>query len=314
MTTNEVDKLKIQFLEYLEIEKGRSIKTVENYDRYLQRFFDFANISNLADITRDQVRKYRLWLNRQPSGKTDGGREKTLKKNTQNYHLIALRGLLKYLTRQGYEVLSPEKIELASTPDKMFEPIDQSELKRLLEAPDPSDLKGLRDRAILELLYSTGLRVSELVGLNRDIDLSGEIPVSGKGDKVRVVFVSPRARKAVKEYLDNRTDMDEALFIRTTQHSENTTESLRLSTRSVERVVKSAATKAGITKQVTPHTLRHTFATNLLRSGADIRAVQAMLGHSDISTTQIYTHVTDQHLKKVHDTFHTTEETQSEKE
>lgn len=300
----DLSDLKIQFLEYLEIEKGRSLNTIENYDRYLERFLAFSGAEKLNDITQDVVRKYRLWLNRQPSGKTDGGKEKTLKKSTQNYYLIALRGFLKYLTRQGYEVLSPEKIELASTPDKLFEPITKEELKRLLAAPDTDTQKGLRDHAMIEMLYSTGLRVSELVGLNRDIDLSGEVSVSGKGDKVRVVFISKRAREAVEAYLETRTDIDEALFVRTTQHSKDTNESLRLSTRSVERVVKQAATKAGITKNVTPHTLRHTFATNLLRQGADIRSVQAMLGHSDISTTQIYTHVTDKHLKDVHDKFH----------
>lgn len=303
--TKNIHKQKTEYLEYLEIEKGCSIKTVENYDRYLERFFSFSEIKRAQDIDTDLVREYRLWLNRQSNNKqANKSTKETLKKTTQNYYLIALRGFLKYLSQRGNSVLSPEKIELAKTPDKAFNPLSEKELKRLLEAPDTDNLKGLRDKAILELLFSTGLRVSELVGLNRDLDLSGELSVRGKGDKIRVVFVSTRARKAVEEYLDERTDLDEALFVRTDAGAQETNKSLRLSVRSVERAVKKAAQKAGISKDVTPHTLRHTFATNLLKNGADIRSVQRMLGHSDISTTQIYTHVTDLHLQRIHKRFH----------
>lgn len=300
----DLKALKNDYLEYLEIEKGSSLKTIENYDRYLKRFLALTNVSTPADIDLETVRSFRLRLNRQTSGKSDGSEEKTLKKVTQNYYLIALRGFLSYLSRRNIESLPADQVELAKTPDKTFEPISDDELQRLLEAPAEDSLKGLRDRAILSLLYSTGLRVSELVGLDRDIDLSGEFSVRGKGDKVRVVFVSDTARQRVQTYLDERTDMDEALFVRTTQTSTDTNDSLRLSVRSVERAVKKAATQAGISKSVTPHTLRHTFATKLLKNGADIRSVQRMLGHADISTTQIYTNITDTHLKEVHDRFH----------
>lgn len=278
--SHNIDGLKRQFLEHIEIEKGRSLKTVENYGRYLSRFFRQAGIKGPQDISEDKIREYRLWLNRK------------LKKNTQNYHLIALRSFLKYLLRREIKTLSPDSIELAKTTPRGLDLVTDSELERLLAAPDVKAENGLRDKAALELLFSTGLRVSELCSLNQDsIDLKrDEFPVRGKGDKVRVVFLSSFAKEAVKEYLNKRKDMEEALF--------------PITPRSVERIVKKYAIKAGIGKKMTPHVIRHSFATDLLQNGADIRSVQIMLGHANISTTQIYTHITDKHLREIHKTFH----------
>lgn len=271
-----------QFLEYLEIEKGRSLKTVENYDRYLRVFLSETKISSPKDITDDLVRKFRMFLNR-----------KNLDKKTQNYYLIALRVFLKYLAKRGIETLAPERIDLAKVPQRELDLITGNELERLLLAPKENDIKSLRDKAILELLFSTGLRVSELCSLDRDhIENaeSGEFSVRGKGGKIRVVFISDTAKRAVKDYLDKRMDTGERLF--------------NLTQRSIERIVKYYAIKAGISKKVTPHVLRHAFATDLLSSGADLRSVQALLGHSNITTTQIYTHITDKHLREVHRAFH----------
>jgi site-specific recombinase XerD len=302
---SEIEKFKREFLEDLEIAKGRSLKTVENYDRYLSRFLDYAKVNNSRDVTDELVREFRLYLNRQAGARTKGQVAGNLKKNTQNYHLIALRAFLKYLlNKRGLEVLAPEKIELARIKERSLDLISPDELARLLGSPDGEDLKALRDRAILELLFSTGLRVSELASLNRDMDLKkDELSVRGKGEKVRVVFLSPSSKEAVKKYLDKRGDMDEALFI---QLGRNTKEKgdLRLTTRSIERLVKHYAIKSGISKKVTPHVIRHSFATDLLQNGADLRSVQMMLGHANISTTQIYTHITDKQLKEVHKKFH----------
>jgi len=299
-----LEELKRDFLEYLEIEKGRSLKTISNYDRYLTRFFAQTEVEKPKEITDKKVREFRLWLNRQESGTRTDGRNNTLKKRTQNYYLIALRAFLKYMRRQEVETLSPERIELAKVGDRELDLISHDDLERLMDAPEGVEIKDLRDKAILELLFSTGLRVSELCSLNADLDLSrDEFSVRGKGDKVRVVFLSESAKRYVKEYLNKRADMDEALFIqfgRGTQHKD----SLRLSPRSVERLVKYYAIKAGISKKVTPHVIRHSFATDLLQNGADIRSVQALLGHANIGTTQVYTHVTDAHLKEIHKTFH----------
>ncbi len=293
-----LETLKRQFLEHLEIEKGRSIKTVENYDRYLTRFLQFAEISKPSQIADEVIREYRLWLNRQKSATGE------LKKKTQNYYLIALRAFLKYLHKRGVESISPERIELAKVGARELDLISSAELGRLLDAPKGTDLKSLRDRAILELLFSTGLRVSELCSLNNDLDLSrDELSVRGKGEKIRVVFLSPSAKTAIKNYLGKRADMDEALFAQMGKNAKSA-ESLRLTPRSVERIVKHYATKAGITRKVTPHVVRHSFATDLLQNGADLRSVQAMLGHANISTTQVYTHVTDKHLREVHKNFH----------
>jgi site-specific recombinase XerD len=311
---SEIDRWARDFLEYTEIERGRSVKTVENYSRYLDRFIRWGKFEKPTDITADKVREYRLWLNRQPakvfprSAKVSGA-EATLKKRTQNYYLIALRAFLKFLAKRGAKSLAPEQIELAKVPGREIELISSEELERVLRGPDTSSLKGLRDRAILEVLFSTGLRVSELCSLPRDLDLSrGEFSVRGKGEKVRVVFLSAGAKKAVETYLDKRDDFDDALFAQVPGKAGASVmkkqETLRLTPRSVERIVRHYATKAGVSKKVTPHTIRHCFATDLLGNGADLRAVQALLGHANITTTQVYTHVTDKHLHDVHRAFH----------
>lgn len=299
----ELLELKRQFLEHLEIERGRSLHTIENYDHYLTRFLSFAKVKSPNTVTESLVRNFRLWLNRQSAGVSHGERQ-TLKRNTQNYYLIALRAFLKFLRKRGIESLSPERIELAKVGERSLDLIAPQELNRFLSAPGGESVQALRDKAILELLFSTGLRVSELTSLDRDIDLSrDEFPVRGKGEKVRVVFLSPSAKSAVKRYLDKRTDIDDALFVQFGRGA-NKKESLRLTPRSVERIVKHYATKAGITRKVTPHVIRHSFATDLLENGADLRSVQALLGHANIATTQIYTHVTDKHLREVHKAFH----------
>ncbi len=297
MAISELEKLKTQFLEYLEIEKGRSLKTVENYDHYLTRFIGFGELKRPSQIDDEVVRRFRLAINR------DG-----LKKNTQNYYLIALRSFLKYLAKLNVASLAPERIELAKTGARELELVTVVELGRLLAGPKGEAEKALRDRAILELFFSTGLRVSELCSLNRDLDLTrDEFSIRGKGEKVRLVFLSPVAKEAIKAYLKKRQGLDEeALFINVSEINPPAggSKSGRLTSRSVERLVKKYAIEAGISKKVTPHTLRHAFATDLLQNGADIRSVQMMLGHANISTTQVYTHVTDRQLKAVHQKFH----------
>jgi len=320
--TTQLEQLKREFLEHVEIEKGNSLKTVNNYDHYISRFFEFAKISNPKEITDDKIREFRLFLNRQPGVKVRGQSASTLKKNTQNYHLIALRSFLKYLMKRGITSLSPDRIDLAKIKERSLDLISSDELNRLLDAPLNSprsdlgaksknnktlgqtygNLKILRDKAILELFFSTGLRLSELCSLDRDLDLSkDEFSIRGKGEKVRVVFLSESAKDAIREYLKNRKDMDEPLFI---QYSKNGSKSNRLTPRSIERIVKYYAIVAGISKKVTPHVIRHSFATDLLSNGADIRSVQMMLGHANIATTQIYTHITDKQLRDVHKKFH----------
>ena len=301
--SENINELKKQFLEYLEIEKGRSLKTVENYNRYITRFFEFGKFKIASDIDEDSLRQFRLWLNRQPSNARTG---ENLKKNSQNYHLIAIRMFLKYLLKRKIVSLSPDQIELAKTEERELDLITKEELRRLILAPEGKDLKSFRDRAILELLFSTGLRVSELCSLTRDsIDLKkDEFTVRGKGGKIRVVIVSDEARKAIEEYLGKREDTDDALFVRLDIDQRKTSASLALTPRSIERLIKRYAIKAGISKKVTPHIIRHTFATDLLQNGADIRSVQMMLGHANISTTQIYTHITDKQLREVHKNFH----------
>lgn len=302
--SQNIEKLKREFLEYLEIEKGRSLKTVRNYDQYLSRFIDFSRVKDPENITDETIRMFRLWLNRQESGTETEGRKDTLKKKTQNYYLIALRAFLKFLRKREINSLSPEKIELAKTSERSLDLISSGDLEKLLSSPEGNDVKNLRDKAILELFFSTGLRVSELCSLNNDIDLNkDEFSVRGKGEKIRVVFLSDSAKEALRKYLNKRDDMDEAMFI---QFGKNTAKakSLRLTSRSIERIVKHCAIKAGISKKVTPHIIRHSFATDLLQNGADLRSVQALLGHSNIATTQVYTHVTDKHLREIHKTFH----------
>ena len=300
-----------QFLEYIEIEKGRSLKTVENYSHYLGVFHKATNIQSPSDITDTVVREFRLWLNRQVTG-NNRKTGQTMSRKTQNYYLIALRAFLKYMARQGVKSLAAERIELAKVPDRSLDLISHDELMRLLKSPSGVTLQDLRDKAILELLFSTGLRVSELASLSRDVDFkSDEMSIRGKGSKVRVVFFSDEAKAAVNAYLKERKDMDDALFIQLSRNGTGSAmlaggnkKSLALTTRSIERIVKHHAIKAGISKKVTPHVIRHSFATDLLSNGADLRSVQAMLGHANISTTQVYTHVTDKHLRDIHKRFH----------
>lgn len=295
--------LKTQFLEYLEIEKNRSAKTVENYNHYLVRFINFAKIDKPGDISEELIRKYRLYLNR-----LNDANGRPLKKVTQNYHVIALRAFLKYLAKRDIKTVSAEKLELGKQEERQVTFLEPQELERFLKSPSGTALSDLRDRAILETLFSTGLRVSELCSLNRDdIDIKrGEFSVRGKGSKIRVVFLSDGAKASLVTYLDKRPDADEALFIRVPQNEKlEKYEKLRLTPRSVQRIIKKYAVTAGIIgKKVSPHSLRHSFATDLLRNGADIRSVQAMLGHASVTTTQIYTHVTDKQLREVHERFH----------
>jgi len=303
----DLAKLQQEFLEYLEIEKGRALRTIENYNHYLSRFLTLSGAKKPSDITEETVRTFRLRLNRPVEGM-----ESPVSRKTQNYHLIALRGFLKYLARRNVATLPADRIELAKEMGRTFDLISEDELSRLLRAPAGDTLIALRDRAILELLFSTGLRVSELCALPRYLDWNrDEISVRGKGGKVRLVFLSESSKAAIKTYLLKRTDMSDALFVhygpgaRSADEKENAArESHHISKRSVERIVKQYAVKAGIDKRVTPHTIRHMFATDLLRNGADIRSVQMLLGHASITTTQVYTHVTDSHLKEIHKNFH----------
>jgi site-specific recombinase XerD len=296
-------KAKTDFLEYLELEQNRSQKTIENYDHYLTRLVDFAGDIKISDIDVELIRKWRLWLNRLGTNTSD-----ELGKATQNYHLIALRSFLKFCAKRDITALPADKVELARTKRKQVTFLNEDELQRIFAQPDLQVLAGLRDRAILELLFSSGLRVSELVGLDRDhINLKRrEFMVRGKGQKDRPIFISPEAAKWVEHYLQKREDTSRPLFVRYSgsKKVDVTGNFHRLTARSVQRLVARYALLAGITKHVSPHTLRHSFATDLLMNGADLRSVQAMLGHSNIATTQIYTHVTDPHLKSVHEKFH----------
>lgn len=299
-----------QYLEYLEIEKNRSRKTVENYRRYLKRFLDFLAKNNnrqsssldAKDITQDIVRQYRLFLNRLENSNSLGGE---LKKITQNYYVIALRGLLKYLAKIGVKSLTAEQVELAKSSPHEIDIISYNDLERLLVAPEADSLSGLRDQAILETLFSTGLRVSELCHLNRDdINLErGEFSVQGKGGKIRLVFLSTRAKEVLKNYLAKRQDIEDALFV-SFPKSKKAKSFTRLTPRSIQRLSRFYAAKAGISRKVTPHTLRHLFATDLLQNGADLRSVQLLLGHANLNTTQIYTHLTNKELKEIHQAFH----------
>ena len=293
----------LEFIEHLEVEGGRMPKTAENYEFYLNRFVEFAGDIKVADINGELIRKYRLWLNRH-----ENDRGETLAIITQSYHLIALRGFFKYLSKRDIPSLSPDKIELPKTARKQVTFLHYDEVQRLIEGIDVSEEAGLRDRAIIELFFSSGLRVSELVNLNRDhINTKRrEFMVRGKGQKDRPVFISQSAADWVEHYLAMRQDSLAPLFISYSRNVEtNTTgDYRRLSARSIQRSINKYARLAGITKHVSPHTMRQSFATDLLMNGADIRSVQTMLGHADISTTQIYTHVTDAHLKEVYEKFH----------
>ena len=299
-----MSELIIDFIEYLEVERGRSPRTSESYRRYLERFVEFAGDIEVDTITSELVRKYRLWLNRVES--TKGGE---LAMITQAYHLIALRGFLNYLSKRDIESLAPNKIDLPKVHRKQVTFLHFEEVERMLEAiPDDETPQHLRDKAILELLFSSGLRVSELCNLDRDhVNLKRrEFMVRGKGQKDRPVFVSNAAARAIEAYLAVRTDTLPALFLNYSRNNVASTSGdyRRLLPRSIQRTVAKYAKLAGITKHVSPHTMRHSFATDLLMNGADIRSVQSMLGHSNISTTQVYTHVTDAHLKEVYERFH----------
>ena len=291
------EKLLKEYLDYLEIEKNRSVRTRNNYEHYLKTFFTNQKISNIKEITPETIRDFRLQLARTA---TNPGT--SLQKTTQSYYAIAIRNFLKYLIKKDYTVVSPDKIELPKLPQRQIEIIDYSDLERLLTAPQGGKFRDLRDTAILELLFSTGLRLGELCSLSRYLDFSrGEITVRGKGEKLRVVFISDRAQKAVKNYLAKRQDAEEALFI--SLNKKNAVIG-RITPRAIQRLVDRYARQAGIVKRITPHGLRHLFATDLLINGADLRSVQELLGHSNIATTQIYTHLTNKELKEIHQAFH----------
>lgn len=296
--------LKNKFLGYLEVEKGRSSYSARNYDFYLKRFLNLMKVTFPKQITPPLCRRYKLALARLLDA-----RGRPLKKVTINYHLIALRAFLRYLLlHEDLKVMPPDKIELLKTEESKVKVLDEENLKKLLEQPDLQKVPGLRDRAVLELLFSTGLRVAELVSLDvADLNFkSGEIAVLGKGKRVRVVFLSARAAWALRAYLARRQDEFRPLFIRLKggKTEDLKGENLRLTTRSVQKLVKVYARRAGLSLEPTPHTLRHTFATDLLRAGADLRSVQEMLGHKNVATTQRYTHVTNPQLKAVHRRFH----------
>lgn len=294
----------MDFIEHLEVERGRSSKTAENYRLYLERLVEFLGEIDVEKLTPEMIRKYRLWLNRYKNAQGD-----ELSLTTQNFHLVALRGFLRYMSNRDIPTVSPEKIILPKVHRKQVTFLHYDEVTRLIEQIDCSEEVGLRDRAIVELLFSSGLRVSELVNLNRDHvnTKRREFMVRGKGQKDRPVFVSKSAAEHVDAYLAARMDNLPPLFL---SYSRNNITSMtgdyrRLSARSIQRMISKYARLAGITKHVSPHTMRHSFATDLLMNGADLRSVQSMLGHSSIATTQIYTHVTDQHLREVYEKFHT---------
>lgn len=311
-TKNKLEKLANQFLEHLEVERNRSRLTLRNYDHYLKRFAEFCKkqgVSDPSDIDLELVRSYRLFINRLEE------KGKPLKIVTQAYHLIALRSFLKYLAKRDIQTLTAEKIELPKVSQRQVSFLEAEEVGRLIEATreEKDKLTQMRDRAILELLFSTGLRISELTHLKRDsLNLKkGEFTVRGKGDKLRLVFLSDSATEVLQKYLNEREDHSKALFIRHDKKEsvDKQIESLGkdapgLSARTIQRLIKKYAKLAGITKKITPHTLRHSFATDLLQNGADLRAVQELLGHASISTTQIYTHITNRRLRDIHEKFH----------
>lgn len=303
MKTTKLSYLIRKFLDHCEVGKNQSPRTIINYHHYLSRFITWAGDINVTGITLDHIQRFRLHLNRGPI---------TLSIKTQNYHIIALRAFLKYLIKNDIQTLAPEKIELSKIPERTVEYLTREELERLFNEPNQATLRGMRDRAILETLYATGLRVSELANLNRkQIDLDRrEFMVRGKGRKPRIVFLSERAVQHIRAYLAARTDNFEPVFLNHGRTKKGSIEDItlserrRLTTVSIEHIVRTYARHAGIIKRVTPHILRHSFATELLMNGADIRSVQEMLGHSSITTTQLYTHLTNKRLREVHEKFH----------
>lgn len=321
-TKTQLQKYIVDFLEHCEIEKNQSPKTIENYRHYLERFADFAKeagINKPENIKLDTIRQYRLFINRL---RDDHGN--SLKLITQNYHVIAIRAFLKYLIRRDIDTLAPDKIELAKSPAREVSFLSRDELERLFSAlkHEDQEIIRLRDAAIMLVLFSSGVRVSELVSLKQStVNLkTGEFTVRGKGDKVRLVFLSPQAIEAINKYVGKRNDNNPALFVSHTKIGNTVTKQMEsqggsrsnnarekapgLTARSVQRIIKKYAMLAGIMKKITPHTMRHSFATDLLSNGADIRSVQSLLGHSSITTTQIYTHITNEGLRDVHKKFH----------
>ena len=296
-----------RFLEHLEVEKNCSKLTIRNYQHYLEVLLNYIEKQNqttvqVSDINQETIRNFRLYLSRQ------AGIDGEMKIVTQGYYVIALRSFLKWLIKNDFEVMQPEKIDVPKSKDHSLKVLNGEHIERLLNQPILSTKIGVRDRAILELLFSTGLRVSELTRLNRDqINLNTrEFGVIGKGGKARVVYISKRAVIYIDKYLKTRSDKDRPLFIRYGGKKDiiNEEEKMRLTPRSIERMVKHYVRLAKLPVDATPHTLRHSMATDLLRSGADIRSVQEMLGHKNIATTQIYTHVTDARLREIHEKFH----------
>jgi site-specific recombinase XerD len=303
---SEVDNLIKKFLEYQEVEKGASPLTLRNYKLYLSRLSKFLGskgLSDLTDITSELIHDYRLYLSR-----LEGGKAGTISRKTQSYHAIALRSFLRYLIKNDHNVISPDKIELPKISDREIKFLNGQQVDKLLNAPTLSKINGVRDKAILEVFFSTGLRVSELVSLNRDkVNFTTrEFGVVGKGGRGRVVFLSQRACDWVEKYLRERGDKFKPLFIRHKGKVDPTTsnESMRLTPRSVQRMLKKYVKKVKLPVDATPHTIRHSFATDLLVAGADLRSVQEMLGHKNVATTQVYTHVTHKHLKDIHESFH----------
>lgn len=298
---SEISKKIDEFLDYLSVEKGCSPLTIRNYKHYLSRLDEWIISKNskatLQNINNETVHNFRAYLAKLGLGK-----------KTQGYHAIALRSFLKWLLRNDYQVMAPDKIELPKIPDRQVKFLNGEQIDRLLNAPNSSDIQGFRDKAILEVLFSTGLRVSELTSLDIDkIDFERkEFGITGKGGRARVVFLSTRSIEYLKRYLAERKDHFKPLFIRHKGKMDPTTsdEKMRLTPRSVERLVKKYVRKVKLPVEATPHTMRHSYATDLLVAGADIRSVQEMLGHKNISTTQIYTHVTNKQLKDIHETFH----------
>lgn len=293
----KAEELVKDYLSYLTIEKNRSPLTHKNYERCLERFLSMGKIVNLDDITEEAIRKFRLAL---------AEHHPPIQIKTQAYHVIVLRNFLKYLIKRGHRTVAPETIELPKIPERDIVVLKYEDLERLLAAPKGGDLRSLRDKALLEMLFSTGLRVSELCALDRYSDFDrGELSVRGKGNKIRVVFISERAKKALKAYLEKRVDAEEALFVSLTK-CEHPKIIGRIIPRAAQRLIAHYARMTGIPDHVTPHQLRHQFATDLLMNGADIRSVQELLGHANISTTQIYTHVTNKQLREVYKAFHGT--------
>ncbi|MDE2144525.1 MAG: tyrosine-type recombinase/integrase [Patescibacteria group bacterium] len=291
---SSIESVLKEYLDYLEIEKNRSPRTRSSYERCLRRFIETEEVSSVSGITEEKIREFRLKISR----------EGKLKKSTQAYFVIAIRNFLKFLAKRGVESVAPDRIELPKVPERQIRPLEYSDLERLLSAPKGDAVKTLRDKAMLEVLFSTGLRVSELCSLNKDINLErGEFSVRGKGEKLRVVFLSERAKKSLKAYLGRREDIEPALFVSLGTGKKPKVLG-RIIPRAVERLVDRYARSAGIPRHITPHQLRHQFATDLLLNGADLRSVQELLGHSNISTTQIYTHITNKELREVHQAFH----------